>query len=147
MSFAIEIEDLVRYEENAPFARGRIVMGDFEESFEAPVHHWTANDYRRQWKEALGRIAAGIDSALITTAYNGNEGWCGFWWILFYRVDHVLVHAGMIVPGETFLNFTVQDPYAALPEYRRTSEDGDLVSEWTVPTEDLIAFGELMVVE
>lgn len=137
MSFLIEIDDVIQNPERAPYSRGRIVMGNFEESFESPTHYWKPTDYRRHWKKALERTAAGLDSGLISAAYQNHE-WAAWWWVLYSRDDCALVHQVMLLP-DVFPNFSADAPYSSIPPYSRKSEDG-LISEWVVPTLDIVEF-------
>lgn len=139
MAFSIEIEDTIRDESTGPWVRGHIVMGDFEESFESPTHFWSPDDYRQHWKEALERIEAGMDSGLLTTAYEKNDQWAGFMWTLYFRGGHILIHQMMILPGVNVQSFTPNNPFAEIPEYYREGEDGP-VSEWDVPTAEIVTF-------
>lgn len=140
MNFSITIEDQIQNPERAPYARGRVVLGDFEESFESPTHYWRPNDYRRQWREALERTAKGLDSGLITAAYQQRD-WPAAWWILYRRNDHVLVQQ-VLVLHDLFPNFSPDNPYDSIPTYERESEDGELVSEWVIATADIKNFLE-----
>ena len=66
--FAIECIGNPQIEDGELAARGRITLGGFAEEFIAPLVLWTADDYRRQWREAAERILDGSEPTCFVTA-------------------------------------------------------------------------------
>jgi hypothetical protein len=63
-----------RQEDGWDALQGKIVVGDYAETFLAPLSAWQRTDYEHHWIEAAIRLLRGADrTAFITVAFQ-------FWW-------------------------------------------------------------------
>lgn len=113
---------------------GEIAMGDFVEGFESQIGFWSPMDYTAQWIAGASRAANGsIASCLITSITDPlNEEFLR-WWLLYPRKDVVILRESLLLVHELPQKFTTTEPYSWIPEYRRRTEEGQLISEWEVP--------------
>jgi hypothetical protein len=113
-------------------ARGRLVLGMFEESFEASLRTWSRGDYSRHWREAIAKIVGGSDrSALVTDMYEPATANFIRWWPMYRLGDVVRFHNQLLFLAQLAEPFTIDNMFGSVPEYSATS-DGHLISEWSV---------------
>ena len=68
-------------------AKGRIVLGGFEEPFHASLDYWSPADHRRSWQGAILRIVAGTTPSALVTSMAGPVVANFIRWWPMYRVD------------------------------------------------------------
>lgn len=128
-------------EEPADARLGSIELGDFREHFLASLEFWRAEDYERQWREALGRVLAGAEtSCLITSIRDPAVAFGVAWWPLHVTGDVVRVQNAIRFFEHLDRPFDPRDPYPSVPPRRTTSEDGEPISEWVVTVEAIRSF-------
>ena len=120
---------------------GRIVLGDFEETFEASLEHWGVADYRRSWRDAVGRIVNDTGpAALVTSMVDPAVANFIRWWPLYRVGAEVLVHEHMLMVDELSRPVDLANLFELVPEYRSASEAEGSVSEWRLPIGSFQAF-------
>jgi hypothetical protein len=113
---------------------GRITVGDYWESFLAPVAFWSKADYERHWLHAAKRLVDGADrTALFTSTFQ-------FWWVMWRVEETVFVQEQLLLTDELPEPFTPDDPYRHIRDRQHESEDGDPISEWQVVMADVRVF-------
>jgi hypothetical protein len=135
--FRIEFQDSASgsKREGSDLHPGRVLIGRDEELFRAHVGEWSISDYRQQWSEALRRLSAGMQAALLVDLGTDDDAaqlWQGW------------PEGDLIVFQNHFL------PRSALPAQRTPLELASspeiLVdyssspSEWRVARQDVQAF-------
>jgi hypothetical protein len=117
---------------------GRVTLGTSVEDFLAPLSLWSREEYEQQWREAATRLLNGEErTAFFTSAFQ-------FWWAMWQDEGDIRVHEEFLtaerlsVLGQT--PDTSRAPYELLGEYRRTTEDGEAISEWRLSINDLERF-------
>lgn len=118
-------------------ALGEITLGAFTEQFEMVLSTWNFERYQRQWCEGIQRILDGASkSCLITSLWRKEDAVGGEWWPLYRVRGHVIAQNHFIRPdifSRKFDNFNPDDPYPSIPDRERVNEDGQEISEWSVP--------------
>ena len=107
--------------------RGRIVFGDFEEEFLAPLDPWSRPQYERQWIEAARRIVSGEfgSTAFVSSAFQ-------FIWTMWLAGEEVLVQEKLLMKDTLIAPFDPSDPYRQIGAHQSESEDGMRISEWRI---------------
>jgi hypothetical protein len=116
---------------------GRTVLGDYQERFVAPVEGWRPADYERQWILAARRLIAGHASS----AFSIEAG--RLWWTAWRVGDDVVFQQRLLVAEEMRPAWSASAdaiPYELVGERRSLSDEGDQVSEWRVPLDDIREF-------
>jgi hypothetical protein len=110
---------------------GLIIIGDFEERFEASLSYWSVKDYQRHWWQALERIKAGeIKSSLITNMYDPQTANFILWWPLYRDGQDVFVQNHVVPMDEINGTFDPVNPYVHVRDRETVNEDGKRISEW-----------------
>jgi hypothetical protein len=121
---------------DAMVLRGRTTIGDFTETFLAPLDFWNREDYERQWMEAARRLLDGADR----TGFFTEARWR--WWTMWLEGDEVIVHEQILVPEALIEPLDPTDPYHQIGVRRAHSEDGEPISEWRLAVSDIREFVE-----
>ncbi len=120
---------------------GLITIGAYQERFIAPLDYWDASDYRQHWKEALTRITmTAFNSCLITSMYDPSLANFIYWWPMYRRDETVYLQNHILFLTDLFAPFDPQNPFRFVPEREVISENGEKISEWSVPITDLESF-------
>ena len=129
--FSIGLSD-----DESPFgvAIGRLVLGEMEEAFESSLGFWRPDDYRRHWRDAVARTLSGAErSALVTSMENPTTANFIRWWPMYRTGDTVHFQEQILFLAETDEPFRLDEPFASVRRRTTISDDGDKVSEWSVP--------------
>jgi hypothetical protein len=117
---------------------GRVTIDDHAEEFLASLALWTREQYEAHWLDAAARLVGGEErTAFFTNAYQ-------FWWAMWQdegdiRVQEELLTADRLEQlGKSWDINRV--PYQLLNDYRRTTEEGEGISEWRLRIDDLEMF-------
>lgn len=120
---------------------GLIVIGDFEEHFEASLSYWSVEDYRRQWKQALERVKTGeTKSSLITRMYDPQTANLIVWWPLYREGQQVYIHNSFLLMDALNEPFDPLAPYKHVADRRTIGEDGGRISEWETTITEIEEF-------
>jgi hypothetical protein len=143
MQFSICFLDEPLYLEDgaAPAAHGLLSIGNFREAFYSSLAHWSQEQYRKQWCEAILAIVNGATkSALIVDFPTPDTASHLEWWPIYrvndtcYLQDHLLFFDQLTEP------FSPDLPIGSLKDRETVSENGDPISEWSVPLSELDQF-------
>lgn len=122
---------------------GYLVIGEFNETFQASLSYWDRDKYLSQWKEALRRLSNGERStALVTKMYNPNTANFIFWWVFYLIKDIVHIQNQILFLNELERPFEESNLYEFIPARETHTQDGILISEWTVNISDIKNFIE-----
>ncbi len=134
--FSIELT-----ERAAPMGRGAIRIGDFDEEFELSLEFWSAEDYERQWRQALEALIDGADrAALISSMTDPRSANFLFWWPAYRDGDDVIFQSGVLFLEDLDDTFDPARWDAHVPPRERVAETGEPISEWRVPLTDIRNF-------
>ena len=117
---------------------GEITLGDESERFLASLALWTREDFERQWREAAQRLLDGEErTAFFTSAF-------GFWRLMWQDEGEIRVQEQLLLP-ERFAHLSqpldlTRTPYELIADYGRTTEDGEVISEWRLTLPDIARF-------
>jgi len=114
----------------------------FIENFEMEMRFWNSEQYQKQWREAVTMLVKGSrdKTCLFTSIFNPEYSNFFNCWILYRFKENVLIHNNLLFLDQLEKPFDLQNPYDALPEYQRITEDGEAISEWSVTVKDLEAW-------
>ena len=118
-----------------------LMIGAFEESMDADMTHWTFGDYQDQWANELRKvIGESARGALITSLPDPNLAFRVSTWPMWREGDEIFFQSrlvGMLEPDSLFHIDCLAD-YVC--ERKSINEDGILISQWSIPVRDVIAF-------
>jgi hypothetical protein len=143
MVFSIKLllDPVSDIEPNGTARLGLIEMGSFQERFKASLTYWNADNYQRHWRQAVARIIqSSTTSCLISSMYNPTNANFIVWYPMYRVGDTVFIQNQILFLDELPLPFNENDPFSSIPERRTISDGGELLSEWSVPLEDLKTF-------
>jgi hypothetical protein len=123
-------------------ASGRIVIGDFTETFRIPLGFWEESDYRRSWRRAFEVLNADphATSCLMTSMTDpGDSNFLGCW-PMYREGEDVYVQNAIIFLDEIEQDFDPAAPWGCVGPRQSIDEDGNKVSEWITSMSSLREF-------
>jgi hypothetical protein len=125
-------------------AFGSITIGDFRETFRAPLGFWKESDYRRSWRQAFGVLSADLHSTsclmtAMTDPENSNFLTC---WPMYREGENVYIQNAIIFLDEIEGAFDPAAPWDYVAPRSGIDEDGNKISEWTTSMDSLREFFE-----
>jgi hypothetical protein len=143
--FAIELQPARKARsENGrpPQASGRIMIGDFTETFRVPLGFWDEAGYRRSWRCAFDVLSAGpyATACLMTAMTDPSRSNFLACWPLYREGERVHVQITLIFPGETGKRLDPAAPWDHVRPRRETDEHGSKIPEWTTTMNSLREF-------
>ena len=131
--------------DGTPAFYGKIVIGDFRETFGASLASWTRDDYDRHWRKALEKLVAGADRSALITDYveppdHASAESYLFWWPLYRDGDTVYVQNQILFFGQLSQPFSSERPWESVKDRETGNEDGQRISEWTTTVEEIKNF-------
>lgn len=129
------------FAEGASAVYGSIRIGNFEEAFIASLDEWAPERYELQWLDGARRLVAGErTSAFVTSFLPPNKSPYFVWWPS-YRIDEtVYVQNQLRFYGQLNEQFDVGALYQYVPTRKTVNDEGEKISEWSMPIEWLRAF-------
>ena len=125
-------------EQNLGSARAEIVVGNHKETAEVPLHYWSRDQYRAQWREAITKIVAGQQKAcLITGMHDPRSANFLDWWLMWREGSTVFIQNQILFMDEIRSNFNENDLERHIPERKTVTDEGEKISEWTVRVQDI----------
>jgi len=121
--------------------KGSISIGDMRESIYCPVTTWSIREYKKQWDTAIDRLKTHTTSCLITGFIIKNGKPELEWWPM-YKVENKIYIQNQWLWGENYEEriggkpFTIETCYDFIPPRRTTTDEGQMISEWSVPYEE-----------
>lgn len=126
-------------------APGRIVIGDFTESFRVPLGFWRESDYRRSWQQAfehleVDRHAVSCLMTSMTDPASSNFLSC---WPMYRDGEVVYIQNAIIFLEEIGQDFDPEEPWNHIGPRQSIDEDGNKISEWMTSINSLEQFFEV----
>ncbi len=123
-------------------ATGRIVIGNFTETFRVPLGFWDVSDYRRSWRLAFEALNASSDSTSclmtsMTDPGNSNYLVC---WPMYRQGEDVYIQNAIIFLDEIEGSFAPAAPWSYVRSRHEIDEDGNRISEWKTSMDSLREF-------
>lgn len=119
-------------------AIGRIVIGDFDDAFEADLSYWSGADYRRSWSTAIEHLLGGADvSCLVTSLPEPSTANFVFTWPLYREGGTVYVQNKILFLEELGEPFQPEEPWLSIGPRNTTTEEGWEISQWETTLPDL----------
>jgi hypothetical protein len=133
-SFAVEVTEDPTDDEGQHY--GRIRINGHVERFPMDVGFWSPDDYRRSWWESCARLdAAPGDIASCLVASTGDPAKASFIWTWpLHRIGNtVFVQNNLVFLDELETPLDLTRPWLATGPRQTHTEDGQPISEWSVP--------------
>lgn len=143
--FAIELQsprEAGEENDGSAEAPGRIIIGDFTETFRVPLGFWDESDYRRSWRQAFEVLNANPHSTSclmtsMTDPRNSNFLVC---WPMYREGEEVYIQNAIIFLDEIEEAFDPAAPWGCVGPRRGIDEDGNKISEWITSMDSLREF-------
>jgi len=120
---------------------GVIQIDSFQERFIASLMYWSADDYKRHWKQAIERILHSSNvSCLITSMVDPTTGNHIFWWPMYRENDTVFIQNHIMFFDQLQSPFDERNPFSSVADRQTLDEDGNRISEWSVQINELEEF-------
>lgn len=123
-------------------ASGRIVIGDFTETFTVPLGFWDESDYLRSWRRAFEVLNANphSTSCLMTSMTDpGNSNFLACW-PMYREGEVVYIQNAIIFLDQIEGPFDLDAPWDFVQPRQRIDEDGNKISEWKTSMDSLREF-------
>ncbi len=123
-------------------AIGRIVVGEFSETFPMDFSWWSPTEYRAHWSTALDRLehAEHVESCLLSSMRNPETAGFLDCWPLYREGRDVFVRNSLIFLDRIDGEFDVERPWRHIEARSPVNEDGHTISEWRTTMDDVRAF-------
>lgn len=123
-------------------ASGRIVIGDFTETFRVPLGFWEESDYRRSWRRAFEVLDADphAKSCLMTSMTDPDSSNFLGCWPMYREGEDVYIQNAIIFLDEVEGDFDPAAPWSCVGPRQSIDEDGNKVSEWITSMSSLRGF-------
>jgi hypothetical protein len=123
-------------------ASGRIVIGDFAETFIAPLGFWDESDYCRSWRQAFEVLNANprSTSCLMTSVTDPSSSNFLVCWPMYREDESVYIQNAIIFLDEIEGAFNPAAPWDYVGPRRGIDEDGNKISEWITSMDSLREF-------
>lgn len=106
---------------------GEIVLGDYRDTFLAPLDQWSVTEYRKSWLEAAEQLVAGADRSGFFTQANWMR------WVLYREGEKVFVQEHILFELDVDTQVLIKTPAHLIRDRRTTDDDdGEAVSEWEI---------------
>jgi hypothetical protein len=143
--FAIELQSQQKsHEEDGGPAEvsGRIIIGDFTETFKVPLGFWDESDYYRSWRQAFEVLEAnpGSTSCLMTSMTDPSNSNFLTCWPMYREDENVYIQNAIIFLDEIDGVFDPAAPWSYVGPRQGIDEDGNKISEWITPMDSLREF-------
>ena len=139
--FSIRFSRIPNRPAHREFLPGRIVAGRLNEGFRSAMGYWNADDYRRQWAEAIDLIIAGGEkAALITSIEYPSESGALDCWPLFREGQRIFLRYQLLIFAQLGQTFDASKIGELVGTRKEFSEDGPRISEWSFNLADLVRF-------
>lgn len=126
----LNISILPETQEGCPVCE--IIIGDHVETFPLQVNFWSAEEYTRQWHDAINRIVSGgveIVAALIVDIQPPGESIGLTWWPIYRSGDRIYIRQQLLFFNSLAKPFDIQNPYESV----RPRVEDPQISEWELP--------------
>ena len=143
--FAIELQSpLEAGKENDDSAEtsGKIIIGDFTETFRVPLGFWNESDYRRSWRQAFEVLNANPQSTscLMTSMTDPRSSNFLVCWPMYREGEDVYIQNAIIFLDEIEGAFDPAVPWDYVEPRHGIDEDGNKISEWITSMDALREF-------
>jgi hypothetical protein len=143
--FAIELQSSQETgEENSAHgeASGRIIIGDFTETFSVPLGFWDESDYRRSWRQAFDVLKASphSKSCLMTSMTDPRDSNFLACRPMYREGEDIYIQEAIIFLDEIKEPFDPATPWRYVGARQIIDEDGNKISEWVTSMDSLREF-------
>jgi CdiI N-terminal domain len=121
---------------------GRIVIGDFTETFMVPLGFWDESDYRHSWRrafEVLNENSHSTSCLMTSMTDPGNSNFLACW-PMYREGEDVYIQNAIIFLDEIKGSFDLNAPWGFIEPRHGIDEDGNKISEWITSMDSLREF-------
>ncbi|WP_216896914.1 hypothetical protein [Nocardia alni] len=120
---------------------GMMKLGADTEYFHAPTTYWSTDQYESSWNTALRRICDGAEVSCLVVAIEDPEAAAYIEvWPLYREDDTVHFQNHLIFMEQLDHKFNPNAPWDSVHSRETVNEDGNSVSEWTLPLQSVKNF-------
>ena len=124
-----------------PGAEGELAIVGYREKFLSSLYTWQKEDYEHQWLNAITSLLRGATKAAVITEYvHPNAASHLQWWPLYREGDVIYVQNHFLFYERLGQPFSVANAVDFVPDRKTISEDGEHISEWSMPLAALQEF-------
>ena len=121
-------------DERIAFRGLRLTLQNYAEEEGADLTFWSTKDYENQWLTWLNQLMASRDEgALIISIHDPANAFRVWTWTMWKKDDQVLFQNRLLFMLEGSRTSNPACVFEYVGEYQSHDEDGDRISEWTVP--------------
>ena len=120
--------------------RGALTLGASVERFRSSLNYWTTADYERQWGAALQSLGERSTSALVVSIEEPAFMNYLDWWAMYCEGDTVYFQEQLNFFEEGGEVFDEHDFARFIRPHRRSTDEGEKISEWAVRREEIDQF-------
>jgi hypothetical protein len=127
------------YDENCHWCW--IDINDYSERFPAPLTVWNIDQYKQQWERAIARILKGEAITYLITGLRDpwNSDFISLF-VLYREGDDVFIQNQIILCEGNEDKIAKMDLLDLVEERETHTEEGEEISEWKVPIDELRFF-------
>ncbi len=137
--FDIALDHELETVDGALFYRGQITIGDYTESFLAAGWLWTPERYENQWRAAVAAVLGSPGKSAFVTSFTHPDAHHNVIWPAWRMGDRVEIQNRLLL-REIAGILDVDRIHEVVGEHQLRSEDGEEISNWSLPVADLAAF-------
>lgn len=122
-------------------AMGLLVLGDWKESFLSTLFEWNKQDYEAQWLHAIRKLLNGKTKVPLIVEYiDPSRASKLIWWPMYRVEDTVYIQNHILWYEQLAEPFSIGNAGLSLRDRQTHSEDGQLISEWSVSLAEIEKF-------
>lgn len=119
------------------FMWGRIVLGTFQDEFQAPLLAWTAADYERSWRRAAELLANDAPCAAFLTHMVDPAASYHIGWPVWREHHQLYVQERLFLVEQLAGPFDPERPEEHVGAREEISVEGNPISQWGVRLADI----------
>ena len=121
---------------------GYIMLGSSKEGFRSGLSYWSIAQYEKHWHEAVTRLVMGAESSALITdlPLSSSANDVINWWPMWREDEIVYIHEQLLFQPAMKGGFDPSDPYRHVDPREVETDEGQRISEWTVPLQDFVDY-------
>lgn len=118
---------------------GKILLGDYTETFVASLVCWSPRNYEEHWRHALERLITGSDRSALIASYV-EPGMSEFltWWPLYQDLNRIVyVRNELLIYSQLIRPFSSELLWTFIRQRQTMTSEGLPISEWITDIESI----------
>ncbi len=132
--FSINFEGESWIDEDGPWRKVSLTLGEFRDGDCADLTHWSAKDYEHQWLSELKAVLNQREKgALIVCLHDPSYGARWMAWTMWRQAEHVVFQNQILFMLEDCPDVDPSRIWEHVADYQSHTDEGQRISEWVVP--------------